>query len=889
MLHERGLAYQEESLVNYDPVDKTVLANEQVDANGKSWRSGAQVEKRMLKQWFLKISQFRQELLDDLDLLAKDGRWPERVIAMQKNWIGKSQGANIKFRISAFDNDSSSDVQVFTTRPDTLYGVQYLALAATHPLVEKTAKVDKELQTFLTELPNLPADSKKGYLLANIRATNPLAFFKETPDATKASLPIYVAPYVLAEYGEGAVMGVPGHDTRDYAFWKLNRPDDPVRMVVSVSAKKTLDVPNGPFTHEGHLNSGSGPHAGLSSVKATERILQLLGDSGLAESAVTWRLRDWLISRQRYWGTPIPIIHCQSCGPVPVPDHDLPVVLPQVEDHWAKGKTGNPLEHAHDWINTACPKCGHAAERDTDTMDTFVDSSWYFLRYADVHNEEMMARPIPNSTFLPVDMYIGGVEHAILHLLYTRFIFKFLATTDQWPFGGDHKGEPIKRLITQGMVHGQTYSDPSSGRFLKPGEVELSKSGPVITATGEAPLVSYEKMSKSKYNGVDPSTCISKYGADATRAHILFQAPVSEVLEWDEEKISGVTRWMKRLYDHLYEWHNEAGFLAGDAEFRLLRSSGTDASAIRAGGIVFIERYLPQAFINRHHTTPKDYFLSYASARRRGSSGQPLRLVVSDPDEHDDKSIFTSGVGSKDLFKLMKQLPRDPIDHETLAETVLGDLFQDLGMEGNKESRKLWRAVQKAIRSTTASYENGYSLNTVVSDLMSLTNVMIDYPGGELGPQDRWIHYRAAMNLIKMMAPICPAFAEECWALITYRKPTWRERLWMWDTFKNISHTTTPFRETRVTEWPYPEEDGTLDMLTPDTLTCSVQINGKLKCVVELDKPDSSLRGKEVQDWIVSEVLSSPEWKEKVGRKVDVTYAKKVIVVKGGKLVNFVL
>jgi leucyl-tRNA synthetase len=643
---------------------------------------------------------------------------------------------------------------------------------------------------------------------------------------------------------------------------------------VSASPKETTKAPNGPFTHEGHLNSCSGPHAGLSSTKATERIIKLLTANSLAESAVTWRLRDWLISRQRYWGTPIPIIHCQSCGPVPVPDHDLPVVLPQVEEHWTKGKSGNPLEHAHDWINTSCPKCGQAAKRDTDTMDTFVDSSWYFMRYADVENEQMMIRP---DAFNPVDIYVGGVEHAILHLLYTRFIFKFLATTDYWPEGRNNNGEPITKLITQGMVHGKTYSDPSSGRFLKPGEVEMSKSGPVITATGEYPLVSYEKMSKSKYNGVDPSTCISKYGADATRAHILFQAPVSEVLEWDEEKISGVTRWMRRLYDHLYEWHNQAGFLAGDIEYRLTRPR-THAYGIRSSKLAFFRTNVPQAVLNLRHTTPKDYFVNYASEQDLASSLEPGYRPCH-PGSLELYSLVEKG-------KILDYVSNDPTTAEVPERLKV---VEDLGKQGNRESKKLWRAVQKTIRSTTASYENGYSLNTVISDLMSLTNVMIDYPGGELGPQDRWIHFHAAMNLIKMMAPVCPAFADECWSLITYRKPTWRERAFMGIATRGFSTTGAPYHHSLVREWPYPEEDGTLEMLTDDTLTCSVQINGKLKCVVELDKPDSSLRGQAVHDWIVSEVLSSPEWKEKVGQKVDVSAAKKVIVVKGGKLVNFVL
>jgi leucyl-tRNA synthetase len=287
---------------------------------------------------------------------------------------------------------------------------------------------------------------------------------------------------------------------------------------------------------------------------------------------------------------------------------------------------------------------------------------------------------------------------------------------------------------------------------------------------------------------------------------------------------------------------------------------------------------VPQAVLNLRHTTPKDYFVNYASEQDLASSLEPGYRPCH-PGSLELYSLVEKG-------KILDYVSNDPTTAEVPERLKV---VEDLGKQGNRESKKLWRAVQKTIRSTTASYENGYSLNTVISDLMSLTNVMIDYPGGELGPQDRWIHFHAAMNLIKMMAPVCPAFADECWSLITYRKPTWRERAFMGIATRGFSTTGAPYHHSLVREWPYPEEDGTLEMLTDDTLTCSVQINGKLKCVVELDKPDSSLRGQAVHDWIVSEVLSSPEWKEKVGQKVDVSAAKKVIVVKGGKLVNFVL
>ena len=304
--------------MNYDPVDKTVLANEQVDAKGCSWRSGAKVEKRELKQWFFKISDFREELLADLESLAKDGAWPERVLAMQKNWLGKSTGARIRFPVIAYDQWTHSDIEVFTTRPDTLFGVQYIALAATHPIVQVLAKTDVELQAFIDTMPTIPADSKVGYLLPHVRAVNPLSYEEDTPDATKTSLPIYVAPYVLGDYGDGAVMGVPGHDTRDHAFWKHTRYDEPVRTVIASSEdESTVTIKNEPFTQEGCLTSRCGSYAGLSSAQASRQIMQLLESQNMGSATEVWRLRDWLVSRQRYWGTPIPIVHCGTCGAGP--------------------------------------------------------------------------------------------------------------------------------------------------------------------------------------------------------------------------------------------------------------------------------------------------------------------------------------------------------------------------------------------------------------------------------------------------------------------------------------------------------------------------------------------------------------------------------------------
>lgn len=771
MLHQRGLAYQAEAEVNYDPVDKTVVANEQVDANGCSWRSGAKVERRKLKQWFLRISEFREELLRDLDVLAKNDAWPERVLSMQKNWLGKSTGAMVKFPVMAIGHDIHSAIEVFTTRPDTLFGVQYLALSASHPIVSKLAHADPELQAFLDTLPGLPPDSKVGYLLPHLRAINPLAYHENTPDATKESIPVYVAPYVLGDYGEGAVMGVPAHDVRDHAFWKEHRSSEPVRVVLSASEDETTTAMlNEPFAGHGVMGAESGPFKGKSSVEAGKMLTGILEGAQLAKPVEKWRLRDWLISRQRYWGAPIPMVHCKSCGTVAVPDDQLPVELPQVDDHWSGGKPGNPLEHATEWVNTSCPQCHGPAKRDTDTMDTFVDSSWYYARYADPHNETEPFSQEAVKKYLPVDLYIGGVEHAILHLLYARFIYKFLSTTPLFPNHEDSEAaaEPFTRLITQGMVHGKTYSDPDTGRFLTPEELDLSEPHqPRVRLTGETPIMSFEKMSKSKHNGVDPTGFIAKYGADATRAHMLFQAPVSEVLNWDETKVSGVTRWLGRVYHHVESVAGAEGDAAAEAES--------------------VEGHLESRYAKLDSMTPEE----------------------------------------------------------------LGQWDADA---------KVWREVQGTIASVTSSYNDVYGLNTVVSDLMSLTNVLTE---NEASP---FLRREAASALTRMLAPITPAFAEECWSLLHGSAAP-----------SSIFATAS-----------FPACDGSLYMLQPRLRTCAVQVRGKLRAVVQVPPPPGGLEGDALREWMVGEILKTEEG-GRLGGNVDLKGAKRVIVVRGGSTVNFVL
>lgn len=528
MLHKAGLAYRKEAIVNWDPIEKTVLANEQVDDEGRSWRSGAIVEKKSLEQWFLAITKYAPDLLDDLKLL-KD--WPGRVKTMQRNWIGKSQGATINFPLSGSD-----PIVAFTTRPDTLYAVQYVALSLNHPMTKSLAQTDKDLTSFLERVASLPEDTKEGYKLKEIFAANPL-------DPLQFNIPIFVAPYVLDNYGHGSVMGCPGHDTRDYDFWKQNMPGAGVVETVTPPESYTPD-PNAPPIYtgkDGKLNDTAGPYSGMDAREGGKKIIKDLESTNLVKFDVQWRIRDWLISRQRFWGAPIPIVHCDSCGTVPVPDEELPVLLP-------KGLNG-PLSTSPEFVHTHCPSCGGEAKRDTDTMDTFMDSSWYFFRYTDPHNPNEIFDSKKASDLMPVDIYIGGIEHAILHLLYSRFISKFLAKNGNWS-GGDLNGEPIRRLVTQGMVHGKTTVCPDTGKFLKPDEIDYVNGNlkkPIVKATQKPALTSYEKMSKSKYNGADPGECIKKHGADATRAHILFQAPVSDILGWDESQISGAKRWLSKV------------------------------------------------------------------------------------------------------------------------------------------------------------------------------------------------------------------------------------------------------------------------------------------------------------------------------------------------------
>ncbi|CCE78139.1 Piso0_000754 [Millerozyma farinosa CBS 7064] len=545
-LYEKRLAYRKEAEINWDPVDQTVLANEQVDFMGRSWRSGAQVEKKKLEQWFIGITEYAKDLNKDMEVLDK---WPDKVKSMQRHWIGESHGTDI----TIFTTDQSfPELKIFTSRPETLFSVQFVALSVDHPLVSKLAQEDSNLREFVRySKAETDVDTTKGYLLKNVKASIPISVDGEK--CINYTLPLYAAPYVLGTYGHGSVMGCPAHDERDYIFWKThNQSVPPLQTVGPSNIEESHELPyvdkKGKMYTNKHLNNGVGSLGkieGMSTKNASSEVISLLEKEGLGSMTTKYRLRDWLISRQRYWGVPIPMIFCENCGTVPVPDEDLPVTLPKVEGE--KFGKHNLLNHLDSFIHTECPKCHSSAKRDTDTMDTFMDSSWYFFRYTDPKNTELPFDKKKANALMPVDMYIGGVEHAILHLLYSRFISKFLADAGYWD-NPELNNEPIKQLVTQGMVHGKTYTDPKSGRFLRKDEIDFKDpKNPSIIESGLAPEITYEKMSKSKHNGADPASCIKKYGADATRAHMLFQAPISDTLNWNEEQIAGTERWLRRV------------------------------------------------------------------------------------------------------------------------------------------------------------------------------------------------------------------------------------------------------------------------------------------------------------------------------------------------------
>ncbi len=549
----KGIAYRKTQVVNWDPVDNTVLANEQV-VDGRGWRSGALVEKREIPGYYLRITDYAQELLESLHDGSLDG-WPERVRLMQENWLGHSEGVRFAFR-HAIRNAVGELIQdglmyVFTTRADTIMGVSFCAVAPEHPLATQAALTNPELAEFIrhcmqggTTEAELATRAKEG-MPTGLTVTHPL---------TGKQIPLWVGNYVLMSYGDGAVMGVPAHDERDFAF--ATKYELPILPVIAVPGQN-YDV------HEWHdwyadkqdghtINSGK--YDGLSTAQAIAAVARDLQDLGLGELKTTWRLRDWGISRQRYWGTPIPIIHCPACGPVPVPEQDLPVVLPE---HLVPDGSGNPLAKDAEFLACKCPDCGQDAQRETDTMDTFVDSSWYFMRYASANNDQAMV-DARNDYWMPMDQYIGGIEHAVMHLLYARFWTRVMRDLGLLKFS-----EPFTRLLCQGMVLNHIYSrrnERGGIEYFWPEQVDIitNDKGSILSASlkSDGSPVDYGgigTMSKSKNNGVDPQSLIDSMGADTARLFVMFASPPEQTLEWSDSGVDGAQRYLKRLWSFCYK------------------------------------------------------------------------------------------------------------------------------------------------------------------------------------------------------------------------------------------------------------------------------------------------------------------------------------------------
>jgi leucyl-tRNA synthetase len=549
---EAGIAYLKTGQVNWDPVDQTVLANEQV-IDGRGWRTGALVEKREIPMYYLRITDYAQDLLDALQQMPG---WPDRVRTMQANWIGRSQGVNVGFRYTL--DGEAKVLRAFTTRVDTIMGVTFCAVAAEHPLALHAARTQPGLAAFLEECrrgaateADLATQEKKG-MDTGLTVQHPI---------TGAAVPVWVGNYVLMAYGEGAVMGVPAHDERDFEF--ASKYSLPIVPVIDVDGREYSTAQWQPWYGEQGRCRNSGRYDGLDYAAAVEAIAADLAAQGLGEKQTTWRLRDWGISRQRYWGCPIPIIHCADCGAVPVPDEQLPVVLPP--DLVPDG-SGNPLAKHAAFLKCDCPRCGKPARRETDTMDTFVDSSWYFLRFASNKNPRSMVDERA-AYWLPVDQYIGGIEHAILHLLYSRF---WVRAMNQ--LGVVKLQEPFANLFTQGMVLNEVFfRKPAGGRveYFNPLDVEVTvdsagvRTGAMLRKDGQ-PVESggIVTMSKSKNNGVDPQALVEQYGADTARLFTMFAAPPEQTLEWSDEGVQGSYRFMKRLWKAVHT-HVGAGLPGG--------------------------------------------------------------------------------------------------------------------------------------------------------------------------------------------------------------------------------------------------------------------------------------------------------------------------------------
>ena len=562
-MRELGLAYKKMTQVNWCPHDQTTLSNEQA-SGGVCWRCGNPVEKKDLAQWFLRITDYAEQLLSDMSEI--EAGWAERVLTMQRNWIGRSEGAFVEFKVqsSKFRVQSSEFVRVFTTRIDTIYGANALVVAAEHPIIaenfeafadEVKAKIE-EIKTEKAKPKDYDEEIEKDGIDTGLKAVNPFS---------GEELPVWVGNYVMMEYGTGAVMSVPAHDERDFEF--AQKYNLPIKTVIEPPRRRdTKEISNdnklaaneeinSAFTDYG-IVVNSGDWSGKTSDDVKREMTKFAEEKGFGESAITYRLRDWGISRQRFWGAPIPIVYCERCGTVPEKYENLPVRLPETAPFTGVGES--PLARVPEFVNTTCPNCGEPAKRETDTMDTFVDSSWYYFRYTDPHSSELPFAPEIAAYWTPVDQYIGGVDHAVMHLLYTRFWTKVMRD-----IGLVHFDEPVKRLLTQGMIVGEAYYSEERAAYVPPDEVTVARDerGKILSAKIKAdnsPVkVAVEKMSKSKYNGVDPDDMVAAFGADASRIFTLFAAPVENELVWQETGIDGAVRFLQRVHRFIWKWNGK--------------------------------------------------------------------------------------------------------------------------------------------------------------------------------------------------------------------------------------------------------------------------------------------------------------------------------------------
>ena len=870
---DAGLAYQKEAAVNWDPIDQTVLANEQVDNEGRSWRSGAKVERKLLRQWFLKITDYAEQLLNDLDKLTG---WPERVKLMQANWIGKSVGAYLEFPIVGMNEK----IGVFTTRPDTVYGVSYVVLAPEHPLTAQvtTPEQKEAVEVFIkevgsqSELERTAEDKPKRGIPTGGKAINPF---------TGEEIPIWIADYVLYEYGTGAVMGVPAHDVRDFQF--ANQNELAIKVVIVPPGENTTETPElkAAYTEPG-IMINSGDFNGMQSTEGKQAIVEYAEKQDFGKARIQYRLRDWLISRQRYWGAPIPVIHCPKCGTVPVPETDLPVMLP--EDVEFSGR-GSPLGQLESWLNVPCPSCGTPAKRETDTMDTFIDSSWYFLRYPDAKNDQQAFDPAKTNDWMPVDQYVGGIEHAILHLLYSRFFVKVLRDRGLINFD-----EPFQRLLTQGMVQGMTYKNPATGKYIPPAQVDPAS--PKDPETGDPLEVFYEKMSKSKYNGVAPEDVLGKYGVDTARMFILFKAPPEKDLEWDDADVEGQFRFLNRVWRLVTDfapepqpvlppaWDEEVNNDDAEAEKDVTASLPQWQQILQQGTQVLSD--LPD-YVGKFVSTYKKPIITLGLITA-GAIAVYLTITLLDAVNHIPllepifqligfgyatwfaaRNLVLASTRQKFLAKLQTFKPQiltknpapetktevapipqpSPTEEQPTSEdTSANQTPTTVSQSPTAAEKELRRAIHTAIKEITEDLEGDYQFNTGVSELMKLSNALNDATC-----KDSPVYAEGIETLIRLLAPFAPHIAEELW--------------------HSIGHTDSVHSQV----WPKADPDA----LVADEITLVIQIMGKTRGTIKV--PSQADRD------ALEKYARESEFAQ---RFIEGKEIKKVIVVPG-KLVNFVL